>query len=67
MILYCIMKAKANYHYQRGVLYMGLMFTTVIGFMVCMGISALFIMRSLQTAFIASDASTIDPKPENKF
>ena len=46
---------------------MGLMFTTVIGFMVCMGISALFIMRSLQTAFIASDAETIDPKPETNF
>ncbi|WP_342506327.1 hypothetical protein [Sporosarcina sp. FSL K6-2383] len=46
---------------------MGLMFTTVIGFMVCLGISALFIMRSLQTAFIAADSSTIDPKPENKF
>ncbi|MEK5037170.1 hypothetical protein [Sporosarcina sp. FSL K6-3457] len=46
---------------------MGLMFTTVIGFMVCLGISGLFIMRSLQTVFIASDSETIDPKPENKF
>lgn len=46
---------------------MGLMFTTVIGFMVCLGISALFIMRSLQTAFISSESVTIDPKPENNF
>ena len=61
------MKAKANYHYQRGVLYMGLMFTTVIGFTICLGISGLFIMRSLQTVFIASEAETIDPKPENTF
>ncbi|MFJ7936611.1 hypothetical protein [Sporosarcina sp. NPDC096371] len=46
---------------------MGLMFTTVIGFMVVMGISGLFIMRSLQTAFIAVDSEIVDPKPETKF
>ncbi len=46
---------------------MGLMFTTVIGFMVCLGLSAIFIMHYLSSAMISTDSSTIDPKPETKF
>ncbi|CAM3212961.1 hypothetical protein FITA111629_10315 [Filibacter tadaridae] len=46
---------------------MGLMFTTVIGFMVCLGMSSLFIMHYLQTAFISSDAEIIDPKPDTNY
>ncbi|NYF26292.1 hypothetical protein [Sporosarcina sp. JAI121] len=46
---------------------MGLMFTTVIGFAVVIGLAAIFIMHFLSSVMPASDASTIDPKPETKF
>jgi hypothetical protein len=46
---------------------MGLMFTTVIGFMVCLGLAAMFTMHYLSSAMISADSSTIDPKPETKF
>ena len=46
---------------------MGLMFTTVIGFMVCLGLAAVFTMHYLSSAMHSADASTIDPKPETKF
>ena len=51
----------------RGVIYMGLMFTTVIGFMVCLGITAMFTMHFLSSAMISADSSTIDPKPDTNF
>ena len=47
---------------------MGLMFTTVIGFAVCLGLAAAFTMHYLAGAFDSSSAiQRIDPKPENKF
>ncbi|WP_172794072.1 hypothetical protein [Sporosarcina sp. HYO08] len=47
---------------------MGLMYSTVIGYMVVLGLTAGFIMYYLsKVALHASDAETIDPKPENKF
>ena len=46
---------------------MGLMFTTVIGFMVCLGLTAMFTMHFLSSAMISADSSTIDPKPDTKF
>ncbi|MHA6260271.1 hypothetical protein ACXYMX_10300 [Sporosarcina sp. CAU 1771] len=46
---------------------MGLMFTTVIGFMVCMGITAGFIMHFLTSVMPATDSSVIDPKIESNF
>jgi hypothetical protein len=46
---------------------MGLMFATVIGFMVCLGLAAVFIMHYLSSAMITVDSTTIDPKPETNF
>jgi hypothetical protein len=46
---------------------MGLMFTTVIGFMVCLGLAAMFTMHYLSSAMITTDSTTIDPKPDTKF
>ncbi|WP_188006836.1 CcoQ/FixQ family Cbb3-type cytochrome c oxidase assembly chaperone [Sporosarcina sp. ANT_H38] len=46
---------------------MGLMFATVIGFTVCLGIAATFTMHFLSSAMITADSTTIDPKPEIKF
>ncbi|WP_318616477.1 hypothetical protein [Sporosarcina sp. YIM B06819] len=46
---------------------MGLMFTTVIGYAVCLGLAAAFTMHYLSSAFDSSSSVTIDPKPENKF
>lgn len=45
---------------------MGLMYTTVIGYAVVLGISAYFTMHYLSRALNSSDAETIDPKPEVK-
>ena len=45
---------------------MGLMYTTVIGYAVMLGIAGLFTMHYLGKALNSSDASTIDPKPEVK-
>ena len=46
---------------------MGLMYLTVIGFMVFMGLSAGFIMHYLITAFDSTESTKIDPKPETNF
>ncbi|MFC5603764.1 hypothetical protein [Sporosarcina koreensis] len=45
---------------------MGLMFTTVIGYSIVLGIAALFTMHFLGKALDSSDAERIDPKPEVK-
>ncbi len=45
---------------------MGLMYTTVIGYAIMLGIAGLFTMHYLAKALHSSDASTIDPKPEVK-
>jgi hypothetical protein len=46
---------------------MGLMFTTVIGYAVLLGISSLFLMHYLGKVFVSADSSKIDPKPDTKF
>ncbi|MET3659328.1 hypothetical protein [Sporosarcina psychrophila] len=46
---------------------MGLMFATVIGFMVCLGITGFFIMHFLSSAMISADSTTVDPKPDANF
>ncbi len=43
---------------------MGLMYSTVIGFAVMLGLSAYFTMHYLSSALNSTDAETIDPKPE---
>ncbi|MFS0577006.1 hypothetical protein AB1K83_15300 [Sporosarcina sp. 179-K 3D1 HS] len=45
---------------------MGLMFTTVIGYMVVLLFASLFTMHYLSKALNASDAERIDPKPDTK-
>ena len=45
---------------------MGLMYTTVIGYMVVLGIAAFFTMHYLGKALNSSDAERIDPKPDVK-
>lgn len=45
---------------------MGLMYTTVIGYMVCLGISAMFIMHYLGKVMVSADSTKIDPKPDTK-
>jgi hypothetical protein len=44
-----------------------LMFTTVIGFTVCLLVSMLFVVHYLKYGMHSSDASRIDPKPDTKF
>ncbi len=46
---------------------MGLMFSTVIGYTVCLGLVGGFIMHYLAKALPTADSVRIDPKPENKF
>ncbi len=46
---------------------MGLMFATVIGFMVCLGLTATFTMHYLSSAMISADSTKIDPKPDTNF
>ena len=46
---------------------MGLMYTTVIGFAVCLGLSGLFIMHYLTRSMLSSESVIIDPKPEIKY
>ncbi|WP_168157245.1 hypothetical protein [Sporosarcina ureilytica] len=46
---------------------MGLMYLTVIGYMVLMGISAGFIMHYLVNAFDSKQANIIDPKPDTDY
>lgn len=43
---------------------MGLMYTTVIGYMVVLGLASWFTMHFLAGAMDSSDSVTIDPKPE---
>lgn len=43
---------------------MGLMFTTVIGYTVVLGLASFFTMHFLAGAMDSSDSVTIDPKPE---
>lgn len=45
---------------------MGLMFTTVIGYMVVLGLASLFTMHYLAKALDSSDSVIIDPKPVSK-
>lgn len=52
---------------ERGVIQMGLMYLTVIGYMVCLGFSAAFIMYYLTKAFDASQSTIIDPKPDTDY
>lgn len=46
---------------------MGLMYTTVIGYSVCLAISAAFTMHYLAKALHTADSIKIDPKPDTKF
>lgn len=46
---------------------MALMYTTVIGFMVLLGISSYLSVYFLKTALVSEDASTVDPKPEIEY
>ena len=46
---------------------MGLMYLTVIGYMVCLGLSAGFIMHFLTKAFDSKESIKIDPKPETNY
>jgi len=43
------------------------MYTTVIGYMAVLGVSATLIMYYLVKAFDSSESVKIDPKPETKF
>jgi hypothetical protein len=45
---------------------MGLMFTTVIGYAIMLGIAGLFTMHYLRKGLDSSDAERVDPKPEVK-
>ncbi|MBF4502183.1 hypothetical protein IRY55_12510 [Savagea sp. SN6] len=46
---------------------MALMYTTVIGYMVLLGISSYFTTYFLQRAVHSEDASVVDPKPEHDY
>lgn len=46
---------------------MGLMYTTVIGYMVILGISAWFTMHYLMKALPSADSERVDPKPEQNW
>ncbi|MDS9473347.1 hypothetical protein [Sporosarcina pasteurii] len=46
---------------------MGLMYLTVIGYMVLMGLSAGFIMHYLIQAFDSKQATIIDSKPDTDY
>lgn len=45
---------------------MALMYTTVIGYMVVLGLASLFTMHFLSGSMDSSDSVTIDPKPEGR-
>lgn len=45
---------------------MALMYTTVIGYMVVLGLASLFTMHYLSKAMDSSDSVVIDPKPVSK-
>lgn len=46
---------------------MGLMYLTVIGYSVCLGLSGMFIMHYLTQAFDAKESTKIDPKPDTNY
>lgn len=46
---------------------MGLMYTTVIGFMAMLGVSATLLMYYLVKAFDSAESVKIDPKPETNY
>lgn len=46
---------------------MGLMYLTVIGYTVMLGLSAGFIMYFLAKTFDSSKATIIDPKPDTNY
>ena len=46
---------------------MGLMYLTVIGYTVMLGLSAGFLMYFLRIAFDSSEATKIDPKPDTNY
>ncbi|HLR10409.1 MAG TPA: hypothetical protein VK120_03425 [Sporosarcina sp.] len=46
---------------------MGLMYLTVIGYMVCLGLSCAFIMHFLIQAFDSKQSTIIDPKPDTDY
>ncbi|WP_432360881.1 hypothetical protein [Sporosarcina sp. UB5] len=45
---------------------MGLMYTTVLGYAIVLGIAAAFTMHYLAKALDSSDSVRIDPKPDVK-
>lgn len=45
---------------------MGLMYTTVIGYMVVLGLASWFTMHYLSSALDSNDSIIIDPKPEDR-
>lgn len=45
---------------------MGLMYTTVIGYMVILGLASWLTMHYLASALDSSDSVIIDPKPEGR-
>ncbi|WP_198166227.1 MULTISPECIES: hypothetical protein [Sporosarcina] len=45
---------------------MGLMYTTVIGYMVVLGLASLFTMHFLSGSLDSNDSITVDPKPEGR-
>lgn len=46
---------------------MGLMFMTVIGYTVCLGLVGTSLMYFLTKTFDSSEAIKIDPRPDNDF
>ena len=46
---------------------MGLMYATVIGYTVLLGLSAGFLMYFLTKTFDSSQATIIDPKPDTNY
>lgn len=46
---------------------MGLMYLTVIGYMVCLGLVGYSIMYFLTQAFDSTEATKIDPKPDTDY
>ena len=46
---------------------MGLMYLTVIGYTIMLGLTAGFLMYFLTKTFDSSEATKIDPKPETNY
>lgn len=46
---------------------MGLMYLTVIGYTICLGLVGGFLMYFLTDTFDTSQAVIVDPKPDNNF